>query len=63
MSRRGEPLTQREIEHVARIRAAGGDVEECFDKDGRRSFRIVAADDNGSKVTLAGKVRIQGVEG
>ena len=42
-SRKGEPLTEGEINLVARIRADGGDVEECFESDGRRFFRVLKA--------------------
>jgi len=52
-------MTRREIEHVARIRANGGDVQEIFDKEGHRSFRIIAAAESGSKIHLSGGVRIK----
>ena len=59
MSKRHEKLTAAEIESVARIRAAGGDVEEIFDLDDNRSFKIVrAARDNKTQIALAGSVRI-----
>ncbi len=59
MSKRHEQFTPQEIDHVARIRAAGGDVAETFDDDGNRIFKIIRAssDDRGA-IHLTGAVKI-----
>lgn len=59
MSKRNEQLSTKEIELVAQIQADGGQVEERFDRDGNRVFRIIRAGAQKSQINLSGACRIE----